>query len=191
MPEVNPPVRPMPKALVSGRQTLKVDSVKKGTKAPNTCQCIGFNIDIDLRLNTKIPMPHNEAFCLPPKRKVRARPSKTYYQLGIYSENQLGQKPVVNILSCWRKNCKVFHTAKDKHFRFALLCGSVASFSKRTIISLNRIWDVKLVQGYSQYLKRINHFIFSCFTKGEIALASKLLRRAKSQATKRAGNLRT
>lgn len=102
-------------------------------------------------------------------------PSKgTYYQLGIYSRNELCLRETPNPTAALNKAARLFGPiAREQHFKFALRCIVVEGISRRRFKSLMRIRDLAVRGNKRSFRKHIIRYVFG-FPKKTRELASEL-----------------
>jgi hypothetical protein len=98
----------------------------------------------------------------------------TYYQLGIYSRNELCLRETTNPNAALNKAAKIFGPiARERHFRFALRCIVVEGISRRRFKSLMRIRDLAVRGNNRSFKKHIKRYVFG-FPEKTRELASEL-----------------
>jgi len=100
--------------------------------------------------------------------------SNTYYKIGIYTGNEVSLVKTDNPNAALNKWANWFGSiSRNRHFRFALRCLVVAGCSRRQLISIMRIRDLKMRGNYLSFKKNIIKYSFS-FPKNVREAASSL-----------------
>lgn len=98
----------------------------------------------------------------------------TYFQLGIYSRNELCLRQTSNPNAALNKAAKLFGPiSRERHFRFALRCIVVEGISRRRFKSLMRIRDLSVRGNNRSFRKHIKRYVFG-FPEKTRELASEL-----------------
>jgi len=106
-----------------------------------------------------------------------------FYQLGIYSSNELCQVQTNNGRAAVNKSARMFgKISKQKHFRFVLRCMAVSGITLKQFRSLMRIRDIYVRGYYRPYKKHIQMFLFRNFGPEVLELAMRATPRQRRPA---------